>query len=198
MTRPFPLRHACLFLLAAAPLISACASTSPSMALPDTARVIEMPYVHQGESYACGLVAMQSLCGFWGVTPDAATLARLGKRAQEAHGLSGAELRTELEALGFETFLFRGKLDHSMTGVFRHLDLERPPLLMLSLKPDHGHFVLCVGYDEAEQRIYLLDPARGRTQMSYENFEQAWERTEQFLLLAIPRATKPALATKAE
>ena len=186
------------FLLAALLFPSSCASTSAPIEPSSTARILEVPFVLQKETYACGLVSLQSLCSYWNVAIDDVTRARLASTAQGEAGLTGTQMRAELELLGFQTFLFHGKLDSSATGVFRHIDAGRPPLLMLSPKPDHGHYVLFVGYDEAKQNVCLLDPARGCVQESYQSFEQSWAATEHFTLLAIPHPPVPTVAKKAE
>lgn len=186
------------FALAFALLLGSCATTSTLVSPSKTEKVIDVPFVRQDDKYACGLVALQSLCGFWHVSIDDATHTRLASAAQEQSGLSGDELRDELERLGFETFLFSGTLDHSATGLLHQIDVGRPPLLMLSLTPEHRHYVLLVGYDEVERRVSLLDPAHGRVQMPYESFEKSWAATEYFTVLAIPRAPIVTTIQKAE
>jgi ABC-type bacteriocin/lantibiotic exporter with double-glycine peptidase domain len=193
-TRPF----ISTLLLATALSLGSCALTQAPTKMSSSARVLEVPFVQQEETYACGAVAAQSLCSFWSAPFDAATQASLEKAAEQHQGLSGAELRAQLEVLGFETFLFHGTLDHAATGVLRHVDAGRPPLLMLKPKSDHGHYVLLVGYDEELHNVCLLDPVRGSVLESYESFEQSWARSEHFTLLAIPRNAETVPDTKAE
>ena len=191
-------QHAPRLLLATSLVLCGCASAPSAHESSSTAKLIDVPYVPQQAAFACGLVAAQSLCSFWRVPIDDATLARLEGTAQGQAGLSGTQIRSELDQLGFETFLFHGKLDHSATGVFRHIDAGRPTLLMLSPKPEHGHYVLLIGYDEALKNGSLLDPARGRVLVPYEDLEQSWNATEHFTLLAVPRLPGTELDKKAE
>jgi len=136
--------------------------------------------------YACGLVSVQVLCSYWNVDISQAERSRLAQVAQAEEGLSGGELRESLDRLGFETFLFHGTLDHGATGLFRHVDDRRPPLVMLMPATDTRHYVLVMGYDEPERNVCLLDPVRGRVLVPYEVFEKSWANCERFTLLAVP------------
>lgn len=172
-------------ILCAAPL--GCATPTTRAALSSEAKVLDLPFLEQDEMYACGLASIQVLCSYWNVSIDPAERARLAHIAQEEEGLSGGELRESLEALGFETYLFHGSLNHDATGLFRHVDERRPPLVMLSPEPEKRHYVLVMGYDEPERNICLLDPVRGRVLVPYETFEKSWADCERFTLLAVPR-----------
>jgi len=187
-----------VFLLCAAGLLGSCASSSAPRSLSDSATVLEVPYVQQSEVYACGVAAVQSLCSYWNLPMDEATQERLVAQSTTGAGLQGEELCRELELLGFETFLFHGALDHGATGLFLHLDAGRPPLVMLSTKPKHGHYGLIVGYDVANKSVCLLDPVRGRQLVPFETFEKSWAATEHFTLLALPRPPVANPETKAE
>jgi len=180
--------HMLVILVLTTLLGGACASSAPAR-LSNEAVVLDIPRVpQQSETYACGLVSVQSLCGYWGVPLTEEARADISQMAEREHGLSGAEMRTALESLGFETFLFAGQLDHGTTGLFHQVDAARPVLLMLGTKSEHGHYVLCVGYDEPERQVCLLDPVRGRVLMPYETFEESWSAREHFTLIAIPRS----------
>lgn len=163
------------------------------------ARILEVPGTPQpSETYACGPVAVESLCAYWRVPFPEATRADIARTAERDHGLSGAQMRAALEGLGFETFLFEGRLDHGATGLFHQIDTARPALLMLSPRPEHGHYVLCIGYDEPERNVCLLDPVHGRILVHYATFEKAWSAREHFTLLAVPRDPKCQTERKAE
>jgi Peptidase C39 family len=181
-------------LLLTALLGSACASTAPAKLSKDAVILDLRGAPQQSETYACGLVSVESLCGYWRVPLDEAAQADIAQTAEREHGLSGAEMCTALGSLGFETFLFEGRLDHGTTGLFHQIDAARPALVMLGTNPKHGHYVLCIGYDEPERQVCLLDPVRGRVLLPYEDFEKSWSAREHFTLIAIPRS--PATLTE--
>lgn len=179
-------------------LLAGCASTTPRAALSSEAKVLDLPFVEQDEMYACGLASIQVLCSYWNVDIAQEERVRLAQIADEKEGLSGGELRESLEGLGFETYLFHGSLGREPTGLFRHVDERRPPLVMLSPEPDKHHYVLVIGYDEPERNVCLLDPVRGRVLVPYEIFEKSWAGCERFTLLAVPRPIQNPVTTKAE
>lgn len=167
--------------------LGACAAPATRAALSSEAKVLDLPFLEQDEMYACGLVSIQVLCSYWNVEIPADERVRLAHLAEANEGLSGGELRDALDGLGFETFLFHGTLDHDATGLFRHVDERRPPLVMLTPEADRKHYVLVLGYDAPEKNVLLLDPIRGRVSTPYEVFETSWEGCERFTLLAVPR-----------
>lgn len=181
-------------------LAGGCATSAPvaRAALSSEAKVLDLPFLEQDEMYACGLVSVQVLCSYWNVPIDPAERARLSRIADEEEGITGGELRASLEGLGFETYLFHGTLDHDATGLFRHVDESRPPLVMLTPESDRRHYVLVIGYDEPERNICLLDPVRGRVIVPYETFEKSWAGCERFTLLAVPRPSDETTIVKVE
>lgn len=206
MTHPPPSSLFAQSLLLALPLalplvlaaLGGCSAPSTRAALSSEAKVLDLPFLEQDEMYACGLVSVQVLCSYWNVPIDPVERARLARIAQAEEGLSGGELRESLEQLGFETYLFHGELSHSATGLFRHVDERRPPLVMLSPEPESRHYVLVIGYDEPERNVCLLDPVRGRVIVPYETFETSWAGCERFTLLAVPRPHDDTITPKAE
>lgn len=174
---------------------AACATTtSPRPMLSSDAKVLDLPFVEQDSMYECGLSSITALCKYWNVDIPPAETERLANMARERHGLSGNELREALGEMGFDTFLFRGELDHGTTGLMTHVDAHRPPLVLLSPEPDRRHYVLFVGYDADNREVCLLDPVRGRVIVPYETFEKRWSACNHFTLLAVPRATTPPSA----
>lgn len=190
MNTPFP---RILSLLLA--LCAACSSTSSRPALSRDAKVLDMPIVKQDSMYDCGLVSVSALCQYWNTTVPESEQVRLSRSAEQNEGLSGAEVCATLDGLGFETFLFRGTLDHQVTGLFHQIDARRPALVMLGSQPDKRHYVLFIGYDEPTKNACLLDPVRGLVQVPYEVFESAWSTCDHFTLVAVPRSSMPVSQT---
>jgi ABC-type bacteriocin/lantibiotic exporter with double-glycine peptidase domain len=163
------------------------APTEPAL-LSESAVTLDLPLVRQDELHTCGLAAIAALCQYWGVEIPAEQRAELARRAAAEEGLSGGELREALEAAGMEAFLFRGSLDRSETGLYRHIDAGRPLVVMLAPDEKSHHYCLVLGYDEPRENVVLLDPARGEVLRPLKAFASAWERCQRFTLLACPKA----------
>lgn len=153
-----------------------------------SAVTLDLPLVRQDELHECGLSAISALVQYWNLEIPLDLRTELAQRAAEEEGLSGGELRRALETVGMETFLFRGTLDRSETGLYRHVDAGRPLIVMFALDEDKNHYGLVLGYDEPRRTIVLLDPARGEVLRRVEVFERAWNDCNQFTLLAVPKS----------
>ena len=171
----------------AAPL-PGCVSPEGPAALSPAAIVLPVPVVQQDELYECGLVSLSSLCQYHRVTIPPSVREALVKTAAEREGLSGAELRAALEELGLEVLIFPGTLDHSVTGLYRHVDEGRPLLVMTEEPFSSPHYCLFAGYDPARDTVYLLDPRRGPVVWPVATFAANWARAQNFTLLAVPPA----------
>jgi len=143
--------------------------------------------VKQDELYDCGLAAISALCDYHSVQIPEAQRSELVRLAAEEQGLSGAELRSTLEACGLEVFIFSATLDHGPTGLLRQVDEGRPTLVMISVD-NSNHYVLFIGYDPEFQSVVLLDPRRGRVVLPMQTFERSWDGARRFTLLAVPGA----------
>lgn len=179
-------------------LVSACAGPGTRGVLSKDAKILDLPIVIQDRMYDCGLVSVSALCKYWNTEIPEAAQVRLSNTAAEKEGLSGAEMCAALDELGFETFLFRGTLDHQATGLFKQIDARRPALVMLESKPGTHHYVLFIGYDEVEKNACLLDPVRGRVLVPYETFESSWSGCDHFTLVAVPLQAAPETQTSAK
>jgi len=182
-----------LALLALALAGSACRSVAkPQAPLSASAVRLDLPLVHQDALYDCGLASISALCQYWGVQIPAAERADLARSAEAQAGLSGSELQTALEQLGFEVFLFEGSLDRTATGIFSNIDAGRPLLVMLSADGTGHHYGLVLGYDEPRGNLILLDPMKGELLVPQPAFERDWARCQRFTLLASRSAAAPA------
>ncbi len=156
----------------------------PQSVLSDSAVRLELPLIRQDALYDCGLASISALCQYWGVEISAEERAALARTAADNAGLSGDELRSTLQRLGLEVFLFQGSLDRTPTGVLGQVDAGRPPLVMLSADGKVQHYELVLGYDEPRGQLILLDPMRGEVLVPSAIFERDWERCRRFTLLA--------------
>lgn len=166
-------------------LLAACAGPPRLEQLSASATVLPTPLVEQDELHECGLAAISSLCGFYGVAIPEAERQALAKQAEEKAGLSGAELRSALQSLGFEVWIFEGSFDRTPTGVLHHVEQGRPLLVMTS-ESDLNHYCLLIGHDPELGNVVLLDPRRGRVLLPDQTFEQQWSAVRRFTLLAVP------------
>ncbi len=148
--------------------------------------LLTVPTVVQDELHDCGFASIAALCQYHGVEIPASERARLVALARERAGLSGAELRETLEGLGMEVFVFEGRLDHSVAGAFRHVDRERPLLVMISVDANRHHYCLLTGYDPERDNVFLLDPRRGNLVLPEASFRNLWAKSGRFTLLATP------------
>lgn len=179
--------------LALALTLSSCRSAriEPPPLLSENAVVLDLPLVRQDDLYNCGLAAISALCQYWDVQIPPEQRETLTQKAKDEKGLAGSELREALQNDGLEVYLFRGTLDRSETGIYRHLDAGRPLLVMVSPDGKGHHYCLLLGYDEARRNLVLLDPARGEVLRSVPAFERAWEDCQRFTLLAAPKQASP-------
>jgi len=159
--------------------------------LSDSATVLPTPLVEQGELNECGLAALSSLCDYYRVAIPEAERQELARLADEEQGLSGAELRTALQGLGFEVFVFEGTFDQSPTGVLNHIAQGRPLLVMMA-HDGANHYSLLIGHDPERGNVVLLDPRRGRVLLPDETFQSLWSAVRHFTLLAVPATPVPA------
>lgn len=179
-----PLRLAGL-LVALFPAVGCVTGPTRQDTLSASAIVLPTPLVAQDELHECGLAAVSSLCAYYQVAIPDAQRQELARLAAERMGLSGAELRTALQSLGFEVYVFAGTFDHAPTGVLGHIEQGRP-LLVMTADDDVNHYSLLIGHDPELANVVLLDPRRGRVLLPDETFEVLWSAVSHFTLLAVP------------
>lgn len=154
--------------------------------LSNDAVVLGVPVLYQDELYECGLATVSALCQYHDsqIPPDERQ--RLIQIAEREEGLSGAELRETLDSMGLHTFIFRGSLDESLSGLYYHIDRGRPLLVMISEDGASHHYCLAIGYDETTDTVVVLDPRRGDLVFPTAAFENLWSRSDYFSLLCVP------------
>lgn len=168
-----------------------CATPSGMRTLSDQAVLLDLPVVQQTAPNLCGEVALEMLTRYYNVPLSEEEDDRLRKEAREKEGIPGSTLKEVLEEQGYFVAVFSGSLDRKVSGLYHHLDLRRPLLVMIQGDgPDKNHFVLVVGYDEGTDKVVLLDPVRGEVAMPLMNFKRVWEKVDNFTLLAVPKALK--------
>lgn len=170
-------------------------TTIPQAPLSESAVQLDLPLVRQDALYDCGLASISALCQYWGIEIPAQQRLALARTAAENEGLAGSELRTTLEQLGLEVYLFHGGLDRTPTGLYGQVDAGRPPLVMLSADGEGHHYGLVLGYDEPRGNLILLDPMKGEILVPVPVFDRNWARCQRFTLLAC-RKEEPQAASR--
>ncbi len=183
IVRSFP----ALLGLALVVALGACRTPQAPLLSPK-AVVLDLPLVKQDELYQCGLASISALAEYWRKPLPSKLRAELAQRAIDERGLTGAELSAALDQLGLESFIFEGRLDRSNVGLFHHVDLARPLIVMTAPESGEHHHVLFLGYDPEQNLVVLLDPVRGRVLQSKEVFERTWTAAQHFTLLALPKS----------
>lgn len=178
-----------VFLLPALSLLAfGCATNTGMRTLSDQAVLLDLPVVHQTSPNLCGEVAAEMLTRYYNVLLTDQQEKDLKKQAVKEKGITGSTLKEVLEEQGYFVAVFSGTLDREESGLYRHLDLRRPLIVMIEGNgPDKNHYVLAVGYDEGTNAIVLLDPVRGEIAMPLVNFKKVWARVNNFTLLAVPK-----------
>jgi ABC-type bacteriocin/lantibiotic exporter with double-glycine peptidase domain len=188
---PRPKRVQTFLLLSLSFLSLSCATSNGLKTLSDQAVLLDLPVVRQTAPNLCGEVALEMLTRYYNVLLTPEQEARLNKEANQEKGIPGSTLKKVLEEQGYFVAVFSGTLDRKVSGLYRHLDLRRPLIVMIEGNgPDKNHYVLAVGYDEGTNSIVLLDPVRGEIAMPLINFRKVWNKVDDFTMLAVPKNLK--------
>ena len=141
----------------------------------------------QKDDTTCGLAAIEMIADYYGKTLDARFSGLLLKEAKLTKGIQAASLKACLEASGFDVAVFPGTLDRETPGIFRHLDLKRPLIVLISEKSkENGHYLVANGYKGAGL-LALINPDKGQSQAGIPWFLPLWKNSGALTLLALPR-----------
>jgi len=185
------LNYVLIALLAVSFFSFSCATSNGLKTLSDQAVLLDLPVVRQTAPNLCGEVALEMLTRYYDVLLTPQQEESLTKEANEKEGITGATLKKVLEEQGYFVAVFSGTLDRKVSGLYRHIDLRRPLIVMIEGDgPDKNHYVLVVGYDKGTNTIVLLDPVRGEIAMPLINFRKVWGKVSNFTLLAVPKNMK--------
>ena len=193
MTHRLPLLPLLLLLLGGCTVVVFEENTPETgRGLSDRAVILDVPTVFQTEKYDCGLAALTMLFAYYDREVDRRAGADFRKRAAEAEGLTGRELRDYLADQGFDAFVIEGSVDQNegVSDLYYHLDRGRPVIVALGSDVEEQHYVLVSGYDPVKKLIVLEDPARGALLTAVWKFEAMWKTGGHFALLAVPKAPR--------
>jgi ABC-type bacteriocin/lantibiotic exporter with double-glycine peptidase domain len=139
------------------------------------------PRVEQAKDHDCGAAALAAVLEFWGreATPASVEAALGGRNERARAGDLVAHARRE----GLRSYVFFGQ----MSDVVHELERGRPVIVGLgkavSAKQALAHYEVIVGYEAEQQRVLLLDPARGFQVDSLKGFAEEWMRSKGVIIV---------------
>ncbi len=151
-------------------------------------------YVLQGvplirQSYnACGPASITQVMGYFGVKLDMQQVSRL-TRPDEKSYMSGQAILTFAPLVGMEAKLYAGGNLNTVRAAIKN---GLPIIALQSHIPEPGkvipHWRVIVGYDDARQAVYLMDPLLGYVGIGYNDFNRVWAAQRgQFALMYPPK-----------
>lgn len=151
---------------------------------------LDVPYVHQ-EKDGCGSASLAMLLQYWKSKNFEVAAGRMDPvaiqrqlYAKPARGIYASEMEQYLRDAGFEVFAFSGEF----SDLRAHLAKGRPLIAGLKPKRSPAHYVVVVGVEAEDAAVLVNDPERGKlVRMERREFEKAWQGTETWTLLAVPR-----------
>ena len=156
----------------------------------DSGLWLDVPYVHQAKD-GCGSASLAMVLQYWKgknflVTANRMDAAAIQRElyAKKARGIYASEMAKYLRDSGFEVFAFRGEWSDLRAQVAK----GRPLIAGMKPKGAPAHYVVVVGVDPEDAAVLVNDPERGKLiRIARREFESAWQGTESWTLLAVPR-----------
>lgn len=149
-----------------------------------------VPFHAQKDITTCGLAAAEMIADFYGKTLDAKYGVLLEKEAKLTGAIQAASLKGCLEASGFDVAVFPGTPDNGTPGIYRHLELKRPLIILLAGKTGNkGHYAVVNGYKK-NGFLALIDPENGQYPVETARFLPLWNNGGNLSILALPTPKK--------
>jgi ABC-type bacteriocin/lantibiotic exporter with double-glycine peptidase domain len=150
---------------------------------------LDVPFVRQVEN-GCGSAALSMTLQYWmrhgaSLEPADADAAQIQSRlySASARGITASSLQGYLEMHGFRVVVFHG----AWADLREQLSKGRPLIVAIQTAADSLHYAVVAGL--SEQTLELNDPAdRKLRKVGRAEFEKKWRATENWTLLAVPRA----------
>jgi predicted double-glycine peptidase len=151
---------------------------------------LDVPYIHQ-EKDGCGSASLAMVMRYWQgknfpVAEERADPARIQRElyAAKPRGIYASDMERYLRESGFEVFAFEG----DCSDLRSHLAKGRPLIAGLKPKGAPAHYVVIVGVEPQDAAVLVNDPERGKLlRIARAEFAKAWQGTENWTLLAVPR-----------
>jgi ABC-type bacteriocin/lantibiotic exporter with double-glycine peptidase domain len=141
----------------------------------------DVPFIAQRSDSDCGPAALAMVLAHFGVPSSLAEV--VAADPPRDGGVRAGDLRDLARAKGLSAFVVAG----TFADLFEQLGHGRPVLVGLA-KPMTGgramaHYEVVVAIDRRDHRLLTLDPARGLSENSLENFAREWAPTGQVTLI---------------
>ncbi len=143
--------------------------------------VPDVPFIAQQSDSDCGPAALAMVLAHFGVPASLAEV--VAADPPRDGGVRAGDLRDVARAKGLSAFVVAG----TFADLFEQLGHGRPVLVGLA-KPMTGgralaHYEVVVAIDRRDHRLLTLDPARGLSENSLEDFAREWAPTGQVTLI---------------
>jgi ABC-type bacteriocin/lantibiotic exporter with double-glycine peptidase domain len=188
---PFSFRLYCAFWILSSCFFAPSAysdSSSSAKSLSIKAVQLNVPFEKQEDPRDCGLAVLKMINSYYGQKLNQAQIDWIKNNSEAGEGVMASELIIVLKAADYETALFQGTLDQETTGLYHHLDKNRPLIVMITSKDrKSSHYDIITGYDPIKSLLLIMDPAVGPVTVSSQEFKAAWERANNLTLLAVPK-----------
>jgi len=149
--------------------------------------VPDVPFIAQQSDSDCGPAALAMVLAHFGVPASLAEV--VAADPPRDGGVRAGDLRDLARAKGLSAFVVAG----TFADLFEQLGHGRPVLVGLA-KPMTGgralaHYEVVVAIDRRDHRLLTLDPARGLSENSLEDFAREWAPTGQVTLIVFRPAS---------
>ena len=147
-------------------------------------RLIRVPMTRQATDYTCGVAALQSVLGYYGLEIREDNLSK-DLKADPNEGTSYKQIADFARSQGFTVEIKTGL---TLDDLKRQLDRKRPVICLIQAWPekkvdfekdwDDGHYVVAVGYDRSN--VYFMDPSTlgNYTYIPAREFLKRWHDTD--------------------
>lgn len=168
---------------------------SPANAQPAGFLLSGVPLVRQTYN-ACGPASVTEVLGYFGLSMRLQDVSRLTRPHERAY-MTAEAIVGFAPQVGMEARLYSGG---SLPTVRKSIQAGLPLIVLQDLVLAGGanipHWRVVVGYDDAAQTVYLMDPYLGYVLMKQSDFLQAWvPHRGQFALLYPPSMRSTVLKT---
>jgi len=156
---------------------------------PDKCFISKFPLIKQLDEISCGPVAATMLLNFYGEEVKVSKVKSKTKtkwfsyKGEEVGMTSPDYIAVALSYYGVYSVVRKSDLDH----VKLYVSENRPPICLIRSSNATWHYVIVVGYNDADETISLADPAGGCIiMMSQYDFVEAWSFSRDMFGRKIP------------
>lgn len=173
-------------LLASAALIAGL--SAQASAAPASGYILQgVPLVRQSYN-ACGPASITEVLGYFGLKVEMAQVSALTRPDDRAY-MTGQAIVDFAPRVGMQARLYSGGTLNTVRSAIRS---GLPIIALQDHIPEAGkvipHWRVVVGYDDAKQAVYLMDPLLGYVGMGYADFSRVWAAQRgQFAVMYPPK-----------